>query len=946
VRYLEDLTPNRALADTQTVDALSLELLQRQTLKPTILHGPDIGTPGRRQGLFGWLGDSISRGILETPTNKLVRHPYANTIYTEVYKSLRERVVASGKELDRATLQGIENEAHRIARRRVAQIMFDFSRTGRLDEMMWFVTPFLQPFMEMLTVWPARILKKNPAIVGYINRLGHAAAESGFIRHDESTGQDVIPMSGFMAAAPIFNHMIGGNDGEMPGWMLNTPAASFNMFLGSTFPVNILGTDVPIPTPSLSPQAQGLLQHFMRDAPIDEDNKARIMAWLTQYGEIDFTNPVSFIAPTWAERWLQAAVPSWFENETNRNVNHMLQMNQAIAQQAGIDWEVNEQELEKARWQAKEFSFLRGFTAMFFPGAPIISPPTRELKEEWDTLLEAHDFDKGAALSEFAGVWNPETGKYEGGRHPGMTMFATGTSMWNDTDNPFPMPANINAERILQSEGGKQFAKDNPRWVFFIIPDEIRQGEFDWGVWNQQIARAERIIRTPEEFDVAEQEQESWRAFFYVKEQFDAWKAKNPELGPDDLAYEQMSNWYKDMKETIAEEFPEGPSFKEFEITTGVNSNVLIEMRKLLATDEFVTKTDLGRGLKAYFDGRDAIRREMKASNINNLDTKEAARLGYAGEYADLVRTTKEAHPDFAIVYDMYLEHDLQDTLTNRDKFVNNLTPEEADKVREWESEYNKLEDLAYSGKKLTMSERFEMYDDMRVMVNTAFQEGGLNVPRQRYKGMSDVEKADFARALSTRDPLTYSRLDWWVLGVNQNDHQANFFQNISERRSRLFARDKEVADFSLGAALDEVDQDVLRMAKRNPAVRKQLKYMNDWAWRLEQVIFGRIQGLNKNPLVTDATREDWHDVIDSVREVQAYANKREMVGTGDWDEANKIDYIYVRDELFPAYIKEKKQGNQWFARQWDQLSRDFGLDFVIGTLIPENNYPLGKVDY
>jgi hypothetical protein len=173
-------------------------------------------------------------------------------------------------------------------------------------------------------------------------------------------------------------------------------------------------------------------------------------------------------------------------------------------------------------------------------------------------------------------------------------------------------------------------------------------------------------------------------------------------------------------------------------------------------------------------------------------------------------------------------------------------------------------------------------------------------------------------------------------MGAKPTEKSINFWSEIEERRSKAFDRLSGV-----GAALDVIDADIARAAKRNPVIRRQLEVMNTWGFGLKKLVFGEVQGLE--PLNLRKTKGDWKDIFDGVELIQKVANKHGLTVTGDFDEYNKGYYIHNR-EAFADYIEEKRQ-NPVFEKQWDYLQEQVGVDRLLGILVPQDNFPMGVVE-
>jgi hypothetical protein len=197
-------------------------------------------------------------------------------------------------------------------------------------------------------------------------------------------------------------------------------------------------------------------------------------------------------------------------------------------------------------------------------------------------------------------------------------------------------------------------------------------------------------------------------------------------------------------------------------------------------------------------------------------------------------------------------------------------------------------------------------------------------------------EKADYRAGLSTRSPIYWSRFDWEMMGIKQNDKQQKFWAEVDEARSRAFDSD------AVGANLDIIDAQVAKAAKGNKAIARQLDIINNWSYGFEQTVLNPDRG--KALFSTKNTRDDWQDIFDGSHTIHEYMNRYEMVGDSDPDPDMRDWYDHIK-KAFGKYIEGKIKDNPVFAEQWAYMQDLAGTDLLIHTLMPASNYDLGVVD-
>jgi hypothetical protein len=495
-----------------------------------------------------------------------------------------------------------------------------------------------------------------------------------------------------------------------------------------------------------------------------------------------------------------------------------------------------------------------------------------------------------------------------------------------------------------------------PRWAFFIIPKEIREGEFDLGAFFRQVSEGRRIVRTPHQANVSEDVANGWNAYFAIKTQWDAWQEANPDQTSGDIGYDHRQQIFKDQKETLAAQFPGWDAAWTMTIDTGVNPAVMQEARILVRSEEF-TKTDGGKGLADYMEMRDALERDMAEANVSNLDTKLAARLGFTERYEKAVNELKAAHPDFEMMYDyLGFDVDLRSVVTAGQRALDHAAGFRPGMVTDPDSEHgifetvinpwwNKLEkaqDAPYDHI-VGSAERFAAYGELRDWQNTAYDRpDGINPMKLWWGTRNPEEQADYKASLANRSPIYWSRFDWEVSGVKQTKSQQKFWSDVDAARSEAFEREKTDPGFGIGAYLDRLDEAVAVAVEKNPALKRQLDIINDWTYGLEQVVLH--PGKGRAVIDTKETKAEWKDIFDASQTVHDYMNRYGMTGASDYDPDLKTYYHQIKDALV-GYIEKLKKDNPIFASQWEYLQDLSGTDLLIDTLMPESNYDLGVVD-
>ncbi len=899
---------------------------------PAFVHGPLINDSVlARQGPIKRGVQWISRWILQEPTNRLSRQPYFKAWYDRMNRSLIETARESGVPLTEEMLHGFSEAARQFGIAQVRRIMFDFTREGRLDELTRHVLWFVQPFLEFPVVW-SRIIRQNPAVLGYANRIARTAMESGVIQTDPDTGELVIPMSWWGGAAPLLAAVTGGQLRPLyqgGGWELSAPLTSFNLFAqaGVQVPTGPIAGDVPLFLPSLNPAASWVFQQMLSNdipIPLKASIKARLASWLFAYGPVDITNPASLLPP-YMRRFLQAAMPDVFESETNLQVTHFLQLQQAMGMEPDPD---------RARAQAREFAGLRGFFSLIFPAAPRIDFPTADLEQEWQKDIELYGYQQ--AQERWLGQYNPATRRYEGGTHSDLSLITIARTMWNeDNPSPIPIPPNEIVNQFLETRGAERFAREHPRWLWAIIPSELREQDFDVGSWFAQIASGQRQALSPEAFLGSAEVRRGWDAYFAENDRWISWQEAHPLLGQGDPPYDEAALEHDIALSQLREDNPDWAGASGDIHLQGTDPKVLAEARSL-ATDRLFSRTDTGQGLVAYLALRDDVADELAANNIHSVRTVTAERLGITGRFDDGVAAVQAEHPDFATAYRLFFYNDLQNVKTDGERALDRIPAEVYDtQITPWWERFEQLRQAPNAAG--STAERNTAYEDIRTWVARAYSEftPSQNPMLLRWRNWTPAEQGDYLISMLGRGYSFDNRFDREeIFGEHTTKRSEELWTAYNQVRTVIAQREITDPNFTSGDAYHALDVWALQQAASNKAFAAQMADSNRWGFALERAL---------PTLFPDRTRSDpyWTAFLDAVGEVQSIVTGAELHGDAEFDPNRKVAYFALRDQL-AGYVEVLRQENVSFRRQWDWLEEATGPDVLLNLIVPDTWYPLG----
>lgn len=958
---------NPAIAATTASAALDESLDPRhlrnlaakdERLLPEMVHGAEIEMLTGKPGAIRDIVSAVHRTIMQLPTNTLSRHPYFREWRSRMLKGMLDLAEDSGVPLTRELIDSMEEQARRFALSQVRRIMFDFTKQSRLGEVMSYVMPFFQPFSEAFLVW-GRIARQNPAIFHHARVLWQAGEETGFIREDPDTGEKVISLDWWLGAGLIKNLM---PDELQDQFSFSAPLSSINFFFQGGIPVPIgEGGQITVPMPGLSPPAQFVLQKALDNPalPISDGARARLAAWAYQYGPI---TPASFM-PTYMRHFASAVLPGtdWFEPNVKRQANNMLVVYQlmglepstsqpppnmgraeffALDPERRIDtWKRYLHDRSMADAQSMELA--RGIASLYFPTPPKISFPTDQAERDFSDLIEHYDsFDKAreAFLSDQA-TGDPFV---DARRHPDLSLATVAKSVWAPDpasflgQSPVSIPSNKYIDQLVHSKGFVEFANAFPEWAWAIIPNELREADFDSGSYFRALAEGTREARSPWDTLTEDQVQKGWDAYFAIRS---GWTAEQERL--TDLDISQTSNTWERSKlifydnpiDELKNEYPDWESdFGDFS-TQGVSDSVMAQARELVKLPAF-TKTEVGQGLAAYLELRDSLYDQMSERNVTSLDTVYAQKKGYAGRYERGLKAIYEQWPQFETAYQVFFRNDLQGIPTHREKILGTLDDETAEQIEGFDQLRANAQDAIEES--LNDVQRSEAFLRKRELEDSAYEEfpNKVNPMLLTWRSMRPDEKRE-ARLLTINTPYVYlSQYDRrTVLGVKTNKAAEETWRRYGETLLDISRIREANPDVAAGELYDAVDRVLADEALRNPMFAGQLQAANDWTFMVRQTVEGA-QNENK------PQHDSWRKFLDAVATVQSIATRRELHGDTDFGEA-KVAYQLLRQQL-EGYRDHLFDTDQNFKREYLNVERALGADTLMEHIMPSVYYPLG----
>src|SRR3990172_8946387 len=168
-----------------------------------VVHGPlvEMSTLGR-QGAASKIVDFWYETFVRMPENVLNGKPYYGAWKRRAEKAYYGLAKDTGAAIDDGLKAAIDQASRKFALGQTKRIMFDFSQSTRLGELIYGVAPFLQPFMEAFQVYGHILMSRNPAMAGQIARLWTRGSRPGSCAVTRRAGSGPSRRRGTRAAEP------------------------------------------------------------------------------------------------------------------------------------------------------------------------------------------------------------------------------------------------------------------------------------------------------------------------------------------------------------------------------------------------------------------------------------------------------------------------------------------------------------------------------------------------------------------------------------------------------------------------------------------------------------------------------------------------------------------------------------------------------------------------
>lgn len=951
------------------------------------VHGPKLEMALNPDNAASSYANWAYKTFVSHPEDVLNRQPYYRVWKARAERGYLRMLEASGEPLTDATKRAIDNASRSFALNRVRDIMFEYTKSSRLTELMQFVFPFPQPFFEGFQVW-GHLAVTRPQFIGHAQALFRLGEQTGFITKNQD-GEYVIPMGTYMRGARMLSLLAPGKsiNGGLGDYSFFTSITSLNLLANSTLKLPSDGITgriaggMPIPFPGFDPLAgwvvQGLANINVGGHSLGHNDT--LMSYLHQFGPI---GGATFVPPA-LRNILRAVMPSSGSDDYIQSVadnimkvymlkgvdkytdttaqydpslpvsatNHQAGQTMAVADLAAL-----------ANHDAHELLLVQGVMSLFSPGSLRVTYPDAQLNQELNDLI-----DEKGSVSQGIEAFNQRYSKdYEipdgkGGTitvkipmYPletiGKTFFNQGYTdpLTGDVRNAPRLPTSQYVSEMFKQPGMQAALHAHPQWaaLFLVGLDSSGVTKFDFSTFSTMVQNHMLDYKSSSRYWGEGQNAQVWTAIdAYYKQVYDPQLQKLQEEGVSttNVAYTELATQRRDFFTQIYHDFPDWAmqnlkQYKDgqwdwnYEDTNSLTANIILHDARMVAAMPGYENFPGVMALNGYLRGRDSIEKNMKLNGVTDIHSDQANALGFTKQYNDLVSRIETKYPDFSPFIQSYFKDDLTGYLSAQGTNVANLPKELRAPVSAFDA---KLESIKLKGQQFdSPHEKYQMYQNVRAYMNREYAAHPEVVGGWLQALYGNPVKLQKEREYLAGLPTAfYSRADWSVMGVKMTDTAGKYFTEIGQARVTISKyEDQTNGTYDAGAAYDNIDAFVRqRTSKGSPlydasfaeAVRK----TNTWGWQIQASGLTDIQG---------SEGRAWSNVVAVVQKAQQEVDRQKI-------SPYSADYGKVRNEVLAAAKRQMKTSPEfekhWYALQGELSGAGDGMAYL---LVPEFYFPLG----
>lgn len=884
------------------------------------IHGPLVETLSRggylRKSQERWYGLWVRR-----PESALNRQPYYRIWKGRAEKAYLDELAAQGIKPTDAMVNAMDQASREFAIAMNRRIMFDFTQQSRIGEMLGWLFPFSQPFMENIAVWGHIITRQNPAVVGWVNRATRLGLATGFIHRDEDTGELVIPETWYAFAAPLLWMFGGPGFASKDRWSLSTRLTSLNLFVSSS--VEIGGAGIPVP--GIAPWVGTPLQRFFAD----RDTPDWLGSYLFQFGpaspELAEAAFESFL-PRWLQNALGAISPETFAPDAYRSYQgDMVKMQVALGQSP---------DARAAEGQARWWFATRALFGLVFPGAPITNFPQENLEREW------HGYEDRVRDGEME--WEQAYDEFVGNHTdiPYVSLITIGKTAGAKLEDGLPsvrLEPSDYAQRIINSPKFKEFAS-NPNTAIWAAALMIQAGnpkahEFDPNAFAQQVTSGRVYYRSAREIIASDEDRRAWDAWRILDTDYDARFEALEARGFDSQSdkYKRLADEKARELEVFKQDYPgwgerylvprkDGDGYELVYDSSeqgpqGVHPLILTTAQAVLESKE-VKGLPAVEGLDFYMETRQRVMDELSRGGFTGLESSGAEKI--KREWEQMRESITERWPEFEPFIRSWFGNDLNyGVKTSGQKLLDKWEqdkPELRDAYTRYESQLQRfIEDRKEARATGETADVSQIYYDQRLFIDQAWRQHGKRFVMAWYNEMSHAEREQYKTSLALRSPETYSRLDWSLMGIKLDNKTSGLLNGYSQANLAIQQWSQEHPDQSPGDFHDNLARWAKQQAQSDKGFRAALDAMDTWGWQAIAL------GYTKQP---GRTGNAWEAVIDFANKIRGAGIRADFHGDDRrmYPPEGRQWWQDARDVLLD-YVTELRDWSGGFRAQWDHLA-------------------------
>jgi hypothetical protein len=601
---------------------------------------------------------TIMRWLGTIPEDKLLRHPFYDTVYRKEQVRLYE--LASQRGIDMTSdfvLNRINRASHRVALKATRETMYTIDRLSNAAVMLRFISPFFPAWENAIRTW-GRIVWTNPAVLGAGNILWNIPNSMGMVvdKDGNRVDEEGKPLrSSFLrdeghyivwpkAVTDFLNDKLGP---FAPGQEMMTRQAGANViFPGSHWLSPGVGLPGTIPTALFlrgKPEDAELLKNVLGEEKFNE---------IAPMGQVR-GNLADIVLPTVGRRFRQ-----WLAGESEESA--YLNTWNTIIEDAYIDSQLEDRpltqkDIEEVENRANRFWAWQVGAAATMGVQSSMRSKYQIQRDMWQKLLDDNSLTYQQKIKAFVESFNdlefddPMFGKGE------AFLSITRTGSYNETK----LQPNLTTwARITKN-------KDLVNELYAINPELVgmfgNMGSFDdpfsYAVYGEygstKIGPGGTVIRRklrPSEIIRNNEIADGWREWWKIK---DFAEQKAIELGYSSLQVDAAQP-IRDILEKAEKDL--GERYKAWGEEKGNYDNnfgdFLRGARKIVENKEIMEEDSTIQVLAAYLDMRDDIADRLK-NEKNSDNRKRIKQIGYAAAFK-----MRQLDVGFADFYDQYLDKD------------------------------------------------------------------------------------------------------------------------------------------------------------------------------------------------------------------------------------------------------------------------------------------------